>query len=103
MNIADPFARDHFTYGAGRRACPGVHVAERSLFINVSRVLWGFALGRQIDADGKAVPVNTKMVPGFFSIPEPFACEIRPRSGKHGEVMRRAFEAAEKEGLDFGY
>ncbi|OAL54935.1 cytochrome P450 [Pyrenochaeta sp. DS3sAY3a] len=103
MNIADPFARDHFTYGAGRRACPGVHVAERSLFINVSRVLWGFSLGQQIDADGKPVPVNTKMVPGFFSIPEPFACEIRPRSGKHGEVMRRAFEAAEKEGLDFGY
>lgn len=29
--IGDPYKRDHFTYGAGRRACPGVHVAEKSM------------------------------------------------------------------------
>jgi cytochrome P450 len=31
MNIADPYKRDHFTYGAGRRSCPGVHLAEISM------------------------------------------------------------------------
>ena len=29
--IGNPYKRDHFTYGAGRRACPGVHVAEKSM------------------------------------------------------------------------
>jgi cytochrome P450 len=29
--IGDPYKRDHFTYGAGRRSCPGVHIAEKSM------------------------------------------------------------------------
>jgi cytochrome P450 len=39
MAIADPYERDHFTYGAGRRACPGVHVAEKSLVCQSNRWL----------------------------------------------------------------
>lgn len=38
----DHLERDHFHYGFGRRLCPGVHVAEASLFIFISRTLWGF-------------------------------------------------------------
>ena len=38
----DHLERDHFHYGFGRRLCPGVHVAEASLFIFISRILWGF-------------------------------------------------------------
>ncbi len=38
----DHLQRDHFHYGFGRRLCPGLHVAEASLFIVISRVLWGF-------------------------------------------------------------
>ena len=38
----DHMQRDHFHYGFGRRICPGVHVAEASLFIVISRILWGF-------------------------------------------------------------
>lgn len=34
--------RDHFSYGFGRRLCPGIHVAEQSLFIVISKVLWAF-------------------------------------------------------------
>lgn len=97
MTTADPFDRDHFSYGAGRRACPGIHVAERSLFINVSRVLWGFNLRKKIGPDEKEVPVTEKMVPGFFSVPEPFQCKIRPRSEKHAEIMRKAGVEAERD------
>lgn len=38
----DPMQRDHFHYGFGRRLCQGIHVAEASLFIVISRILWGF-------------------------------------------------------------
>ena len=37
---ADHMLRDHFHYGFGRRLCQGIHLAEDSLFIVVSRILW---------------------------------------------------------------
>lgn len=101
MNISDPMERDHFAYGAGRRACPGVHVAERSLFINVARVLWGFNLRKKIGKDGKEVEVTERMLPGFFSVPEPFECDITPRSERHAAIMKEECEKAEREGLDY--
>jgi len=45
MNAADPSKRDHFAFGAGRRICSGVHVAERSLAVAVMRILWAFNIG----------------------------------------------------------
>ncbi|KIN03249.1 hypothetical protein OIDMADRAFT_120288 [Oidiodendron maius Zn] len=39
---AEYLQRDHFHYGFGRRLCQGIHIAESSLFIFISRVLWGF-------------------------------------------------------------
>ncbi|KAI8310027.1 Cytochrome P450 monooxygenase yanC [Colletotrichum sp. SAR11_240] len=42
MNHQDPTKRDHFAFGAGRRGCPGYHVAERSFVITMMRILWAF-------------------------------------------------------------
>ena len=36
---ADPAKRPTFSFGAGRRVCQGMHVAETSLFLGISRVL----------------------------------------------------------------
>ncbi|KAG1807981.1 cytochrome P450 [Suillus subaureus] len=33
-----------FTFGFGRRVCPGQHVANRSIFINTALILWAFHL-----------------------------------------------------------
>ncbi|KAG1736938.1 cytochrome P450 [Suillus paluster] len=33
-----------FVYGFGRRACPGQHIANRSVFINSALILWAFQL-----------------------------------------------------------
>ncbi|KAF2277562.1 cytochrome P450 [Westerdykella ornata] len=101
MNISDPYERDHFTYGAGRRACPGVHVAERSLYINISRVLWGFNIGKKKAPDGSFIEPTQAMVRGFMAVPEPFECDILPRSKKHAEIIRKEFAKAEKEGIRF--
>ncbi|KAG1744920.1 cytochrome P450 [Suillus paluster] len=35
-----------FPYGFGRRACPGQHVANNSLFVNTALMLWGFRFAR---------------------------------------------------------
>jgi cytochrome P450 len=101
INISDPYERDHFTYGAGRRVCPGVHVAERSLYINIARVLWGFNISQKMDSDGKYLEPTQAMVRGFMSVPEPFDCDIRSRSERHAVVMKEAFAKAERAGLSF--
>lgn len=101
INCSDPYARDHFSYGAGRRICPGVHVAERSLYINISRVLWGFNISKKVGPDGKVIEPTQAMVRGFMSVPEEFECDILPRSEKHAALMRDEFRKAEKEGVKF--
>ena len=99
INANDPYDRDHFTYGAGRRVCPGVHVAERSLYINIVRTLWGFNIEKHTGADGKIVEPETGMVRGFLSVPKPFQAKIRVRSPEHERVIRREFGEAEKRGI----
>ena len=34
--------QNHLAFGVGRRECPGRHVADASLFIAISRILWAF-------------------------------------------------------------
>lgn len=36
MVQADANLRDHFTFGACRRNCPGVHIDHNFLFINIA-------------------------------------------------------------------
>ena len=65
--------RLHFTFGAGRRVCPGFHVAERNLFIAISRILWGFNISPAKDANGDPLPINRDAVtPGLIVRPEDF-------------------------------
>ncbi len=59
----DYHQRDHFNYGFGRRLCPGIHVAEQSLFIVISRVLWAFDIGTR---PGHTLDMSSKI--GTFSV-----------------------------------
>ncbi|KAG1894747.1 cytochrome P450 [Suillus fuscotomentosus] len=43
-----------FTFGFGRRVCPGQHVANRSVFINTALILWAFRL-----SENPAAKINT--------------------------------------------
>jgi cytochrome P450 len=42
--LSDPHMRDHWMYGAGRRICAGMLVAEREIWLTVSRMLWAFEM-----------------------------------------------------------
>jgi cytochrome P450 len=50
----------HFTYGFGRRACVGKHMANDSLFIAMATVLWAARLERARDESGNEVPLDTE-------------------------------------------
>lgn len=79
---SDINVRDHFTFGAGRRICQGMHVAERSLFLAMSRLLWAFDVH---PVPGKT-PNPAKLSQGILATPEKFDADIRPRKGRADQV-----------------
>ena len=50
--------RGGWTFGAGRRLCPGIHVAERTLFLAMARILWAFDIAKAKNANGRDIEVN---------------------------------------------
>ncbi|OQV03623.1 hypothetical protein CLAIMM_08642 [Cladophialophora immunda] len=97
----DASKRDNFTFGAGRRICQGIHVAERSLFLGMSRMLWAFRFEPTTDDRGRPiVPDPDELTQGFVCMPVEFPCQITPRSQARAEMVRREWEDAERECLD---
>ncbi|KAI1613495.1 cytochrome p450 monooxygenase [Exophiala viscosa] len=98
----EPMKRDNFNFGAGRRLCQGIHIAERSLFLGMSRILWGFNLNTPLDDNGNPVtPDVDNLVGGITVHPAPFQIKIEPRSPKRAQIIRGAVEDC-KDLLDAG-
>ncbi|KAJ2893599.1 hypothetical protein MKZ38_008422 [Zalerion maritima] len=97
----DGTKRDQFTFGAGRRICPGIHVAERSLFLGIARMLWAFDIKPKMDAGGRPIlPDPDKLTQGFVCMPEDFECDIAPRSMERAKLVTKEWQEAEREHLD---
>lgn len=94
-------SRDHYGYGAGRRFCPGAHLAERNLFLAIAKILWGFDIGPGKDVEGRVAEPDVRneaaYSAGFLVCAHPFPCEIVPRSGARRATIMREFELAETE------
>lgn len=101
---SDVSKRDHFTFGASRRICPGMHLAERTLLLSITRLVWGFDFSkakRETQSSGpdgqsqtswiEITPDQDDRVDGLLSHPAPFSATIKPRSVKHADVMRQAW------------
>ncbi|KAF5577125.1 cytochrome P450 monooxygenase [Fusarium pseudocircinatum] len=80
VNLSDANQRDHFAYGAGRRICTGMHLAQNSLFINMSRTLWVFNIKRAKDENEKEIALKVVTEPGLLDIPSKFQAILEPRS-----------------------
>ncbi|OSC97213.1 cytochrome P450 [Trametes coccinea BRFM310] len=64
-----------FNWGFGRRICPGLHVAERSVFINTALTLWAFEI-----SEDPAHPIDTLAIKdGALAHPYPFVVRFKPR------------------------
>lgn len=103
--MSDPYARDHFDFGAGRRICPGMHLAENSLFITLAKLLWAFEIKPPMKADGTAHEMDTSddaYELGANTLPKPFKVRFVARSFKREEVVREEWAKAKKEGFSLG-
>ncbi|KAG1850810.1 cytochrome P450 [Suillus subalutaceus] len=63
-----------FTFGFGRRVCPGRHLAENSMYIGLALLFWSFRIDQRSDA-----PINTQASDSVVSRAAPFEIDVIPR------------------------
>ncbi|GAB1315358.1 Cytochrome P450 monooxygenase [Madurella fahalii] len=91
-----PGDRGYMTFGWGRRVCSGQALAEQGTWITVARLLWGFTIRKARDpATGREIDVDIfAFTNGLNMRPQPFQCEIVPRSAEIKETIIREGEQA---------
>jgi hypothetical protein len=89
----------HYGYGAGRRMCPGVHLAERNQWRIVAKLIWAFEIKEPVDSKtGKTVSLNADdYTTGLLHAPNPYKVIFKPRSPAHSETIRREMEQSLKD------
>ncbi|PCH41346.1 cytochrome P450 [Wolfiporia cocos MD-104 SS10] len=77
---AEPEPRQ-YAFGFGRRVCPGLHLAEASIFLSCAMSLAVFHISKPV-IDGVTVEPEIKYSSATISHPQPFQCSVMPRSAK---------------------
>jgi len=73
-------------FGYGRRICPGMHLAEASLFACIATSLAVFDIEKFVVNGVPIIPVH-ESTSGIISYPKPFQCVIKPRSEKTASLI----------------
>ncbi|EGN92968.1 hypothetical protein SERLA73DRAFT_190338 [Serpula lacrymans var. lacrymans S7.3] len=90
---SESITEGHYGFGFGRRKCPGQYLASKSIWIGLTRVLWGFNIRPELSEDGKPISVGPdNCTSGMTSRPIDFPVSITPRSVVHAETIRRTWE-----------
>lgn len=87
----DEEERDHYGYGSGRRLCPGIHLAERNLFLAIAKLLWGLRFSSDTPPDTNP---RTGYSEGFLVCAKPFDCNIQVRSEARRKTIDREYAEA---------
>lgn len=90
--------RDHYGYGVGRRICPGIHLAERNMFLAIAKLLWAFEFQAGDDDVGKidSDPV-TGYHQGFLYCARDYPCRPVVRNETIRGTIEREFRMATDE------
>ena len=102
----DPYKRDHFTFGAGRRICPGSRLAENTLYIALANLIWAFEIRPPlaIVANGSQKEEAMDLSDDAFDTraafrpPKPFRVRFVPRSRGREDIVVEQWKEAKKEG-----
>ncbi|KAH9892379.1 cytochrome P450 [Xylariomycetidae sp. FL2044] len=91
-----PNLQNYSCFGFGRRICPGMNIAERSLHILTARILWAFEFAKKRDAAGREIHVpEYDYVSGFNTQPKPFQFSLKVRDEHRRRVLEEAWEKAQ--------
>ncbi|KAH9942003.1 cytochrome P450 [Amylocystis lapponica] len=80
-------------FGFGRRVCPGMYLADASVFLSCAMSLEPLQLQTLVVENGVVVEPATEYLTGTISHPPPFKCDIRPRSAR-AEALIRSVESS---------
>ncbi|KAL7272125.1 hypothetical protein RUND412_005081 [Rhizina undulata] len=84
-----PNLQNFSAFGFGRRICPGMNIAERSLYILTARILWACQMGKKKDVFGRVAEVPLyDYTEGFNVQPKKFEFVLTEREGR-GDLDRR--------------
>jgi cytochrome P450 len=84
-------------FGYGRRVCPGKRLAQDSLFIVCSRILWAYNIGH-VYKDGERVSVDPWDVTFKTTAqPAPIAASFTVRTPQHQRIIQIEWKHAEKD------
>ncbi|TFA97527.1 O-methylsterigmatocystin oxidoreductase [Trichoderma ghanense] len=75
-------------FGFGRRICPGRHLADSSLFLNLASLVAVFNIDKAADGKGNVMEPELRFEAGLIAKPKPFPFSITPRSERHVELIR---------------
>ncbi|KJA15879.1 hypothetical protein HYPSUDRAFT_58532 [Hypholoma sublateritium FD-334 SS-4] len=79
-------------FGFGRRICPGQHVAEATIFIQMATFLAVLKISKGVDSDGRIIEPDVEFTTAIVSHVKPFAFHITRRSGKANDLLRQDLE-----------
>ncbi|KAK6371465.1 hypothetical protein LTS17_008715 [Exophiala oligosperma] len=86
-----PNIKRYASFGFGRRICPGFVVAERSLFIETTMLMWACSVTKKHDDDGAVIPVPWyEYKPGVNTGPKRFQFAVKIREEKRAQMLRKA-------------
>ncbi|EJD46840.1 cytochrome P450 [Auricularia subglabra TFB-10046 SS5] len=77
-------------FGWGRRFCLGRPHADKTVWLAVATTLACFDIRKKKDADGAEIAPNQEMRSGMLVSPEPFQCDLVPRSRAVEQVVQLA-------------
>lgn len=77
-------------FGYGRRACPGVDFAERTLVIMFAKLGWKFNIRWPMDANGNGLREKLQYEPVPAPRPLKFRCELVARDADRTKIAEKA-------------
>ncbi|CAE6423881.1 unnamed protein product [Rhizoctonia solani] len=86
------FDVQNYIFGFGRRRCPGIALAQSSVWLAVVMVLAVYDITPTLDASGKPIMPDLKYSQSTISAPKPFPCTIKPRSLNAEKLIRDSIE-----------
>ncbi|TFK23525.1 cytochrome P450 [Coprinopsis marcescibilis] len=94
-DVRDP---ETLLFGFGRRSCPGMHISVSAVWLTAANLLASFTISEAVGEDGKEVEPSMAFTSGVTCQPEPFVCDIRPRSTCAVDMIRSAVESLREGG-----
>ncbi|KAF9061653.1 cytochrome P450 [Rhodocollybia butyracea] len=79
-------------FGFGRRQCPGMDMAESSIWMTIASLLACFDIVKAVDRKGRPIEPVEEYSSGMVCRPQLFKCSIQPRSPRVETLVREALQ-----------